>query len=90
MNIYAGNLSFNMTEDELKNQFEQYGEVASANIIFDKLNGRSKGFGFVEMTDDAAGEQAIEALNGADVQGRKMKVNKALPKKESSPRKNWN
>jgi RNA recognition motif-containing protein len=77
MNIYVGNLNFNLGEDELKGLFEQYGEVTSVKIITDKYSGRSKGFGFVEMADDAAASQAIEELNGKDLQGRNVKVNQA-------------
>jgi len=77
MNIYVGNLNFNLGEDELKELFEKYGEVTSVKVITDKYSGRSKGFGFVEMADDGAANQAIEELNGKDVGGRNVKVNQA-------------
>ena len=85
MNIYVGNLSYNITEDELADIFSEYGEVTSANIISDKYSGRSKGFGFVEMSNEADGETAIEALNETDVKGRNITVNKARPKTEREP-----
>ncbi|MDX8339726.1 RNA-binding protein [Draconibacterium sp. IB214405] len=84
MNIYIGNLPFNMGEEDLREIFEEYGEVASAKIIMDKFTGRSKGFGFVEMEDDAEANKAIEELNNAEVAGRNIKVN------ESKPRENNN
>ncbi len=77
MNIFIGNLSFNLSEEELKQVFEAYGEVSSAKIITDKQSGRSKGFGFVEMPDDEEANQAIEALNGQSVGGRNVNVNQA-------------
>jgi RNA recognition motif-containing protein len=77
MNIYVGNLNFNLGEDELKGIFEKYGEVTSVKIITDKYTGRSKGFGFVEMADDDAANQAIEELNGTELSGRNLKVNQA-------------
>ncbi len=77
MNIFIGNLSFGLSEDELKQVFEAYGEVSSAKIITDKQSGRSKGFGFVEMPDDEEANQAIEALNGQSVGGRNVNVNQA-------------
>ncbi len=80
MNIYAGNLSYDMTEDSLKNLFETYGQVQSVKIIIDHNSGRSKGFGFVEMDGDEAGNSAVAALNGTEVMGRTIKVNQARPK----------
>lgn len=77
MNIFIGNLNFTLSEDELKEVFEEYGEVSSAKIITDKHSGRSKGFGFVEMADDEQANQAIEALNGSSVKGRNINVNEA-------------
>ena len=77
MNIYVGNLHYNINEDELKEIFEEYGEVSSAKIINDKYSGRSKGFGFVEMPNESEGTEAIENLNGVEVNGRKINVNKA-------------
>ncbi len=79
-NIYVGNLSYNMSDDELKNLFQEHGDVISAKIIKDKNTGRSKGFGFVEMSDDNAGDAAINKLNGANIKGRNLKVNPAKSK----------
>ena len=83
MNIYVSNLSFSVKDEELKQLFSTYGEVSSAKVIVDKFTNRSKGFGFVEMPDDAAGEKAIQELNGFEVDGRALNVNPAKPKKES-------
>ncbi|MDC7223051.1 MAG: RNA-binding protein [Spirochaetales bacterium] len=80
MNIYAGNLSYALTEDELREAFSEYGEVISAKIIMDRDTGRSKGFGFVEMGNAEAGEKAIEALDGSLLKGRNLKVNQARPR----------
>jgi RNA recognition motif-containing protein len=77
--IYVGNLGFTITNEDLKTKFEQYGNVDSAKVITDRDSGRSKGFGFVEMTDANAAHKAIEALNGSDFQGRSMTVNEAKP-----------
>jgi len=77
MNIYCGNLHFDLTEDDLKEHFEAFGEVVSVKIITDKYTGRSKGFGFVEMSSDEEGNQAIESLNGQEISGRAIKVNQA-------------
>ena len=83
MNIYVGNLNWNMTSDDLSNLFSPYGEVVSAKIVTDKFNNnRSKGFGFVEMSDDEAARTAISALNDTDIQGRKIVVNESAPRKE--------
>jgi len=82
MNIYVGNLSYQMTDDDLRDLFSSYGEVDSARVIMDKFTGRSKGFGFVEMSDDNAARTAIEELNDSDVQGRNIKVNEARPRKQ--------
>jgi RNA recognition motif-containing protein len=78
MNIYVGSLHFKMVEAELKELFEEYGEVTSAKIIFDKYSGKSKGFGFVEMPNEAEAKKAIEELNGAEVQGRNVIVNESI------------
>ncbi len=78
MNIYVGSLNFKMTEADLKEKFEEYGEVTSAKIIIDKYSGKSKGFGFVEMPNEAEAKKAIEELNGADIQGRKIIVNESI------------
>ena len=75
MNIYVGNLSWSMTDDDLSNLFSQYGSVTSAKILKEKNTGRSKGFGFVEMTNDAEGQAAIAGLNESEVDGRNIVVN---------------
>ena len=80
MNIYVGNLAYSVTDDELKEMFSTYGEVASANVISDKFSGRSKGFGFVEMPDDSSAEEAIKGLNETDMGGRNIIVNQARPR----------
>ena len=82
MNIYVGNLSWSMTDDDLMNLFTEHGPVTSAKILKDKMNGRSKGFGFVEMEDDEAAKAAIAALNEVEVQGRKLIVNESQPRAE--------
>ncbi|MBL7702704.1 MAG: RNA-binding protein [Ferruginibacter sp.] len=82
MNIYVGNLSWSMTDDDLMNLFTEHGAVTSAKILKDKMNGRSKGFGFVEMEDDEAAKAAIAALNETEVQGRKLIVNESQPRAE--------
>jgi RNA recognition motif-containing protein len=86
MNIYVGNLSYRMTEDELREAFAAFGEVSSAKIIMDRETGRSKGFGFVEMPVQAEGEEAIKALNEKEFAGRNMRVNEARPR-EDRPRR---
>lgn len=87
MNIYVGNLSWNLTNDELANLFAPYGEVASAKIVTDKFrNNRSKGFGFVEMPDDEAAKTAISSLNETEVDGRKLIVNESNPRPEGERR----
>jgi RNA recognition motif-containing protein len=80
MNIYVSNLSFNVQDEDLKGFFEEYGEVSSAKVITDKFTGRSRGFGFVEMSDDAAAQKAIQELDGATVEGRAIKVSEAKPR----------
>ncbi|NCO55267.1 MAG: RNA-binding protein [Bacteroidetes bacterium CG02_land_8_20_14_3_00_31_25] len=82
MNIFVGSLPFSVKETELKEFFEEYGEVTSVKIITDKFSGRSKGFGFIEMTDDESAQKAINELNGSELGGRKIVVNKAEEKKE--------
>src|SRR3954462_15878781 len=86
MNIYVGNLSYEATQDELRQAFEAHGEVSSVSIIMDKMTGRSRGFGFVEMPDQRAGTAAISALNLQEIRGRAMTVNEAKPKTEGSSR----
>ncbi|MBQ6353088.1 MAG: RNA-binding protein [Lentisphaeria bacterium] len=80
MNIYVGNLPYSIDRDQLREIFAAYGEVAAARIVNDRDTGRSKGFGFVEMADDAQARAAIEALNGSDIGGRKAVVNEARPR----------
>jgi RNA recognition motif-containing protein len=84
MNIYVGNLPFNLGEEDLKEIFEEYGEVNSAKIISDKFSGRSKGFGFVEMESDDQANNAIKELNNAEVGGRNIKVNESKPRENNS------
>ncbi len=88
-NIYVGNLSYRMTDDELRNSFSPFGEVTSARIIMDRDTGRSKGFGFVEMPDDAQAQEAITKLDGNEVEGRSLKVNVARPREERPRRTGW-
>jgi RNA recognition motif-containing protein len=80
MNIYVGNLAYNVTEEDLKKAFETYGQVATANVIKDQYSDRSKGFGFVEMPDRAEAQAAISGLNGKDLNGRTITVNEARPR----------
>ena len=80
MNIYAGSLSFQLTEADLKAAFEAYGTVSSARIIMDRYSGRSKGFGFVEMANDTEAKAAIAAMNGKELKGRKIMVSEAKPR----------
>ena len=80
MNIYVGNLPFNFTNDDLENLFSEYGAIDSAQVIVDRDTRRSRGFGFVEMPDDAQARAAIEALDGADAGGRRLTVNEARPR----------
>ena len=84
--LYVGNLPYEATEDELKTIFGQAGAVETANIITDKFSGRSKGFGFVEMSDDKEAQKAIETLNGTEIGGRSIVVNEARPMEERKPR----
>lgn len=86
MNIYLGNLDYHATESQITELFAQYGEVAAVKIIVDKFTNRSKGFAFVEMTNDAEAKQAIENLNGYNLNNRQITVNEARPKTESDNR----
>ena len=83
MNIYVGNMSYGITEEELRLAFEAFGQVESAAIIKDKYSGQSKGFGFVEMPTKAEAQSAIEGLNGTELKGRTLNVNEARPRTES-------
>jgi RNA recognition motif-containing protein len=86
MNIYVGNLSYNTTEQDLREAFGRFGEVTSAAVIKDRETGRSKGFGFVEMSSDDEANEAMEAMNGADLMGRQLRVNEARPQSERPQR----
>ncbi|HXL56296.1 MAG TPA: hypothetical protein VN958_08575 [Chitinophagaceae bacterium] len=88
MNIYVSNLSFNIHDEDLKEFFAPYGEVTSAKVINDKATGQSRGFGFVEMSDDAAAKKAIAELDQATVEGRAIKVMEAKPKEDRPARNN--
>lgn len=83
MNIFVGSLPFKLEETELREIFEEYGEVSSVKIITDRETGRSKGFGFVEMPDDSQAQKAIDELNGSEVSGRQIVVNKSEERKDS-------
>ena len=80
MNIYVGNLSYSMTESELRDAFAEFGDVSSVNILTDRETGRARGFGFVEMPNQAEAEAAVGYLNGKDVGGRALRVNEARPR----------
>lgn len=82
MNIYVGNLPYSASEDDLREAFEQFGTVTSANIIIDKITGRPRGFGFVEMEHNDEGTRAIEEMNGTEWRGRTLTVNEARPRDE--------
>ncbi len=87
MNIYVGNLSWSMTDEDLTNLFTQYGTVTSGKILKDKMNGRSKGFGFVEMENDEEARTAISNLHETEVMGRKLIVNESQPRQEGDYKK---
>lgn len=80
MNIYVGNLSYSLSESELRDAFADFGEVSSVKVLMDRETGRSRGFGFVEMPNQSEGEAAIAQLNGKEVGGRALRVNEARPK----------
>lgn len=82
MNIYVGNLPYDLNEEAIKAMFAEFGEVTSVTLINDRESGRPKGFGFVEMADDSAGQAAISALNGKEIGGRTVRVDKAEPRTE--------
>ncbi|MGM0462176.1 MAG: RNA recognition motif domain-containing protein [Fibrobacterota bacterium] len=88
MNIYVGNISWGVKEEDLRDAFGAHGEVESAKIITDRESGRSKGFGFVEMPDDEEGQAAIDALNEQELDGRPLRVNVARPRKPRND--SWN
>jgi RNA recognition motif-containing protein len=80
MNIYVGNLAYEVNDDDLREAFAAYGEVTSAKVITDKFSGRSRGFGFVEMSGDEGAKEAIKEMEGKDLKGRAIKVNEARPR----------
>jgi RNA recognition motif-containing protein len=82
MNIYVGNLSYQATEDDLREVFGEHGEVRSVNVIMDRTTGQSRGFAFVEMATKEGGEAALAALNGFELRGRPLKINEARPREE--------
>ena len=84
MNIYVGNLPYSVQDEELREAFEAYGEVLSAEVIFDRRTQRSRGYGFVEMNNDDEGSEAITALNGSDFQGRELRVDESKPKEQKA------
>ncbi|MDK2977049.1 MAG: hypothetical protein PWP06_1524 [Candidatus Marinimicrobia bacterium] len=87
MNIYVGNLPWGVSEEALKNLFSEYGTVDTARVITDRNSGRSKGFGFVEMSNNAEAQKAIEALNGKEMDGRALRVNEARPAADNDSRR---
>ncbi|MDZ7659741.1 RNA-binding protein [Fodinibius sp.] len=87
MNIYVGNLSFKVSDQDLMEVFEEFGDVTSAKVIKDRETGRSKGFGFVEMENNDEAQAAIDELDGAEINGRTVKVNKARPKEQAGNRR---
>lgn len=84
MNIYVGNLSYSVTEADLRALFSNFGEIGQVNLISDKFTGESKGFGFVEMPSNSSADAAIKGLNGTDLKGRTLKINEAKPRTERS------
>jgi RNA recognition motif-containing protein len=86
MKVFVGNLSFNTSDNDLRDAFAPFGEVISAQVITDRETMRSRGFAFVEMPDDSAAQAAISGLNGTDLQGRALTVNEAKPREDRGPR----
>ncbi len=86
MNIYVGNLSYQTGDDDLRQAFESYGQVSSVNVIKDKFTGESRGFGFVEMSNDDEAQAAMSGLNGTELHGRTLSVNQARPRTEGGDR----
>ncbi len=82
MNIYVGNLSFDVNEEDLRKTFEEFGKIASVNVIKDKYSGQSRGFGFVEMSEKAEAQSAVKSLNGKELKGRALSVNEARPRSD--------
>ena len=89
MKLYVGNLPYSTTDEDLKQMFAEVGTVTSASVLINKMTGRSRGFGFVEMSSDEEGNKAIETMNGRDVEGRKLTVNEARPMTERPPRRSF-
>ncbi len=87
MNLYVGNLAYNVTEDDLKSLFSEYGEVASVNIVKERFSGQSKGFGFVEMPNNSEADKAIKALNGSKVKEQSIKISQAKPASKKPQRR---
>ena len=87
MNIYVGNMSFDVSESELREAFEQFGEITEVRLIMDKFSGKSKGFGFIEMPSKDEAEKAIEEMNGKEFKGRDLNVNEAKPKVDRGGRR---
>jgi RNA recognition motif-containing protein len=85
--LYVGNLNYRSREEDLRDLFAAYGEVTSANIVMDRETGRSRGFGFVEFSDEEAAQSAMEALDGQDFEGRQLKVNEARPRQNAGGRR---
>lgn len=86
MNIYVGNLSYQATDDDLRDAFAAFGQVSSAQVIKDKFTGRSRGFGFVEMPSSEEGQKAIDGVNNQEIAGRPVRVNEARPREDRPPR----
>jgi RNA recognition motif-containing protein len=89
MRIYVGNLPYSVTDDELRDVFGEFGELASAEVVTDKFSGQSKGFGFVDMPDNTDAEQAIRSLHDSNLKGRKLTVNEARPRAERPPQRRF-
>jgi RNA recognition motif-containing protein len=88
-NVYVGNLNYDTTEDTLRTLFAEFGEVDSVRLITDRYTGRSKGFAFVDMTTEQAAQEAIEALNGKQVDGREIRVDNAKPRRDRDRDRSW-
>ena len=86
MNIYVGNLTYEVTDEDLEAAFSEFGEITSASVISDRFSGRSRGFGFVEMPKEEEAQAAIAAMNGKDLKGRALTVNEARPREDRGPR----
>lgn len=89
MNMYVSNLGFSVTDESLRNLFVPFGEVTSAKVIMDKITGRSRGFGFVEMPSDDNSKKAIQALHGKEIEGRSISVSEARKREERPGRNSW-